>query len=356
MKRILIFLLLLSGLNVQAQIKISKVTGGTILVNNGGREYNLLSSYRLQKSDGKIRVLTDLGGRIDTFDPSAVDTLVLASGEIITSFDLDTLFTQLYSNFFNASGLTGDFFADVSKGLIAGHTAVVISGSVIIPIKDVVNDIWDGTGILEYLASAETLNIKSTLGSDMVGGGGARTVLVRGLGAGLIELVDTINMDGTNNVLTTNAYLYPPTLEVLTAGVASGRVNNGDITAISSSTAKLQSKILAGICVSKSSHFTVPAGKTMLMIKADINATRLSAGQVPNITLAGLTRLAGLDPDAAWVSRTIRKMDTEVLDQLFVDQPINRLLPEGAEFRATAISSEDNTDVRSRFYAILIDN
>lgn len=336
-------------------IIISKVAGGTILVNNGAREYNLLPSYRLQKVDGKVQVLTDLGGRIDTFDPVEVEKVILADKTEILIPDLNTLFVQLFTNFFNLSSLGGDFFADVSKGLISGHKAIVITGSILMPVKDVMNDVWGQGGTLEYLAVAETHNIKSTDLNDTLLGTGARTIGVTGLGAGNIELTEDIDMDGTNDVLTNNAYIYPPVLEVLTAGSVE-RVNIGDITATSSGTTKVQSKIEIGVSISKNSHYTVPSGKSLLIVKVVINAARTAAGMLPNITLKGLTRFAGQDPDAAWVSRTERQMDTAVLDQLIVDQPVNDLLPEGTELRATATSSQDNTRVRSKTYAILIDN
>lgn len=355
MKKLLIFLLLISSFGVQAQTKISKVAGGTILVNNGAREYVLLPSYRIQKSNGNIQVLTDVGGLIDTFDPLTVDTLVLANGSIIITSDLDTLFTQLYTHFFNASALTGDFFVDVSKGLIAGHRAIIVNGSVILPVKDVVNDVWEQGGTLVYLSVAETMNIVSSDANDTLTGSGARTVRLIGLGDGNIEITEDVNMRGLTNVLTVNSYLYPPLLQVLTAGGVA-RVNIGSITATSSGSATVQSKIAIGASISKNSHFTVPKGQSFLIIKVDVNATKTSAGLLPNITLVGLTRLAGQNPDAAWVSNRIRKMDTSVLDQLFVDQPVNNILPEGTEFRVTAVSSENNTDVRSTVYAIMFDN
>ncbi len=356
MKTLLAFLLVLCSLGLQAQTTISKVTGGTILVDKGSRAYNLLSSYRLQKFKGNVQVLHDKGGVIDNFNPANVDTLIHADGTIITSFDLDTLFTELLTHFFNSEALTGDFFTDVSKGLIPGHTAVVISSSVMIPVKDVVNDVWEEGGTLVYLSAAETMNIVSDDAGDALAGTGARTLRVTGLGAGNDILIEVVNMNGLTNVLTVNSYLYPPILTVVTAGGDPSKTNLGNITATASVSGDVQSKIAAGIGISKNSHFTVPNGKSLVIVKADVNATKTAAGTLPNIIITGLSRLAGQDPDAAWISRTVREMDTSVLDQLFVDQPVNNILPEGTEFRGTAVSSENNTNVRIRFYAILIDN
>lgn len=337
-------------------IVISKVASGTILVNNGGTEYNLLPTYRLQKVDGLVQVVTDLGGVIETFDPVEVEKVVLANGDEVAIPDAATLFVQLYTNFFNASALSGDFFADVSKGLIAGHKAVVISGAVTLANSGTEEDVWGPGGTAVYPAAPETLNIVSSSGDDALAGSGARTIRLTGLGLNDIEQTEVVDMDGANIVASANQYLYPPVMEVLTAGGDISKTNLGDITATTSVSDKVLAKVFIGVGISKNSHYTVPAGKSLLVIKAEINATRLASGQVPNIALSGMTRGAGSDPDAAWIRRTIRAMDTSVLDQLFVDQPLNPLMPEGSLFRVCAVSDQDDTNVRVRTYAILIDD
>ncbi len=81
-------------------IVIKKSIEGVILVTNNGDEYTLLPSYRLQKKDGKVEVRSDLGGLIDTFDPAEVEKVILTDGSEVAIPDLDTLYTQLTTNFF----------------------------------------------------------------------------------------------------------------------------------------------------------------------------------------------------------------------------------------------------------------
>lgn len=89
-------------------IVIKKTTEGVILVTNGGDEYTLLPSYRLQKKDGNVEIRSDLGGLIETFDPVEVEKVILSDGSEVAIPDLDTLYTQLNTNFFfDKSGIIG---------------------------------------------------------------------------------------------------------------------------------------------------------------------------------------------------------------------------------------------------------
>lgn len=89
-------------------IVIQKSTEGVILVTNDGDNYTLLPSYRLQKKDGKVEVCSDLGGVIDTLDPAEVEKVILPDGTEIAIPDLNTLYTQLTTNFFFLkSGIIG---------------------------------------------------------------------------------------------------------------------------------------------------------------------------------------------------------------------------------------------------------
>ena len=101
-------------------IVITKTSEGVVLVNNGGKEYTLLPDYKLQKNANSVKVLTDLGGLIDTFTAEDVEKVVLIDGSEVIINDLDILFTQLRTNFFFVkTGLIGptkdlEFISDVN--------------------------------------------------------------------------------------------------------------------------------------------------------------------------------------------------------------------------------------------------
>ncbi|MGR3177846.1 MAG: hypothetical protein ACUZ8E_07290 [Candidatus Anammoxibacter sp.] len=101
-------------------ITITKTAKGVILVNNDGDEYTLLPDYRIRKKNGNVEILNDLGGMIDTFTPNDVEKVILSDGSEIVINDIDTLFTQLMTNFFfklTGSGDGIEFISDANSSL-----------------------------------------------------------------------------------------------------------------------------------------------------------------------------------------------------------------------------------------------
>lgn len=96
-------------------IVITKTQEDVVLVNNGGIEYTLDPRYRVQKKDGNVQILTDLGGLIETFDPAEVEKVVLKDTSEVLIPDQDTLFTQLITNFFFDKVGDGDGLATKSQ-------------------------------------------------------------------------------------------------------------------------------------------------------------------------------------------------------------------------------------------------
>lgn len=124
-------------------------------------------------------------------------------------------------------------------------------------------DIWSVGGELTYLSSAETMEISSTDTNDTSAGTGARTVKITGLNGSWAETTETVTMNGTTDVTTSNSYLRIHKLEVVTGG--SGGKNAGTITAVATTAATTQQEIPIGYNRSMSSHFTVPAGKKAVL-------------------------------------------------------------------------------------------
>lgn len=117
-------------------IVITKTPEGVVLVNNNGREYTLDSSYRVQKEAATVKIVTDQGRSIDEFDPVDVEKLVLIDGSEVVDPDLDTLFTELHTNFFFVkSGVIGsasnlEFISDanVSPGEDGNYRFKMVAG------------------------------------------------------------------------------------------------------------------------------------------------------------------------------------------------------------------------------------
>ena len=106
--------------------------------------------------------------------------------------------------------------------------------------------------------SAAALSVVSTSTDDDAGGTGALTVLVQGLDTNYKPVSDTVVLDGTTPVVTTQTYLRVNSAQVQTAGT--GLVNAGDITVSVGGNVQRFIEADAGIC--HCSQYCIPAGHT----------------------------------------------------------------------------------------------
>jgi hypothetical protein len=117
-------------------------------------------------------------------------------------------------------------------------------------------DLWDGGGLYTWPTSAERLNIVSTSTNDTSAGTGARTVKIHGLDSTYTEISETVTLNGTSNVLTTNSYLRSHLMEVITAG--SGGSNAGTVTCTQETSSLKLGHISIGLNRTMSGCHTIP--------------------------------------------------------------------------------------------------
>lgn len=122
--------------------------------------------------------------------------------------------------------MVNDFFLEVLKGNIKGHSVVHKFGTNT-DIDVGTEDIWTFGGPLNYLASASVVNITSLDVNDTLLGTGMRTMTIEGLDANFDQISEIIELDGQNIVTTVNEYTRIPRMYGLTAG--SNGVNIGGI-------------------------------------------------------------------------------------------------------------------------------
>ena len=134
-------------------------------------------------------------------------------------------------------------------------------------------DIWNAGGVLDYLTSAETMDITSSSGNDTSGGSGARTVELAGVNNDYIPIYETVTMDGGNTVTTTNQFLRVNRMRVQTVGDSS--VNEGDISVTATTAGTNQAEIPELTGSTTKSQFTVPTGYYAI-------ATSLTLGTLNN--------------------------------------------------------------------------
>lgn len=124
--------------------------------------------------------------------------------------------------------------------------------------------VWNNGGAYTYLSSADTLEVYSSSANDTSAGTGARTVEIQGLDANYNVQTETITLNGTTAVTTTNSFLRVYRAKVITAG--SGEENAGDITIETTTGSTVQAEIIATNNQTLMAIYTVPAGKTAYIL------------------------------------------------------------------------------------------
>ena len=137
-----------------------------------------------------------------------------------------------------------DFFLEVSKGNIPKHSSYNVVGiNNDIDTASTPEDVLNTGGTFVPPTTYRIHNIKSTNAGDGVGGTGWKTLLVKGVvSTGLAS--ETIVLNGTSNVATTNSYSDIYALIPITVGV--NNTNLGDITATAQTDATVTASVLIG--------------------------------------------------------------------------------------------------------------
>jgi hypothetical protein len=149
------------------------------------------------------------------------------------------------------------FDLQVARGQVDGHTGIEIFGYSPNIANTATGPMWEGQtqsgGLYVYPSAAAPLVLVSDSATDNT----TRSVVIDGLGAGFVPLTETIALNGTSNVTTTNSFLRINGMSMLNS------TNTGNITASISST--VYAKISAGIGQTQMSIYTVPAGYTFYL-------------------------------------------------------------------------------------------
>ena len=171
-----------------------------------------------------------------------------------------------------ASGNKRDWLFDVSLSLHSNLTPVIIAGNVE-TVGTAFVAVWEAATTITFPSAAQTLNIASSSANDTNSAGtGARKVLISGLNGSYVGVSETVNLNGTTNVATSNSYLRVNSMTVTDVG--SGGTNAGRISATQSTSSILVAAIVAGDSVLHSSWYTIPAGKTGIVLGGAIQSSK----------------------------------------------------------------------------------
>ena len=209
---------------------------------------------------------------------------VTFTGTTVTTFGGDSRFSNIiYSENVNVKENV-DPYLQISKGLINGSKPVFVSG---ININIESQGVWGGVG--------DYVDIVSDWVSDTPLGIGAHTLSITGLNQDYDEVTETINMNGTTKVRTTNRYQIIHKMTVLEAGSAG--INVGTISsqradstlwAGATLTGVVGPHIVIGSNESQSCIYQVPNGHTLYLCNYKVGSNKVTqlTGQAVHSFLA----------------------------------------------------------------------
>jgi len=135
-------------------------------------------------------------------------------------------------------------------------------------------DIWDGScissGATELWVPPTVARVHDITSSAAADDGtlpstGANRVEIQGLDSNWNKITETVILEGTDDVATSNSYLRIFRMKVSMVG--SGGENAGDITATAQTDGTITAAIVAGNNQTLMAVYTVPAGKTAYMVQ-----------------------------------------------------------------------------------------
>ena len=157
------------------------------------------------------------------------------------------------------------FDLQVARGQVDGHSSVEIFGYSTAIGSSAQGPMWEGQTLSGGLYVPPSSAAPLVLVSDSASDNTTRSVVIEGLGAGFVPLTETIALNGTTNVTTTNSFLRINQISMLNS------TNTGNITASISST--VYAKINAGVGKTQMSIYTVPAGYTFYLSYVQYDAS-----------------------------------------------------------------------------------
>lgn len=245
----------------------------------------------------------------------------------------------------------GDFGLNVQLGLVAGVSVVHKFGrNPDIDISSGFEDLWNGGGDYTGFNAtvAETVEVFSSDTNDTLLGTGARTVVLIGLDANLVEQTETLELNGTTPVNSVNQYLRLDRSLVLTAG-SSGK-NAGEITMRQNVTiANVFVVIPTGGNRTLIAAYTVPFGKVGYVTSI---FAALSKKKDTFCNIQAFARFPGsVFQIVEWF--TLSASGTSYVSRNF-KIPLNGI-PAGTDIKLSADTSQNGSGVAGGFELILVE-
>jgi len=162
------------------------------------------------------------------------------------------------------------FYLAVQQGKVPGYTMINKFGYNPSIGSGAFETIWETGGDYPWQSTAVTVDVVSDDTNDDVAGTGARTLRIQGLDGSYNLAEETVDMDGTTTVTTTQTFLRVFRMSVETAGTSGN--NEGTITVTYTGGSDVAATITAGNGQTLMTLYTIPAGYTGYLLSMNISS------------------------------------------------------------------------------------
>ena len=180
-------------------------------------------------------------------------------------------------NYNNVNPITGGstvddipFYLAVQQGKVPGYTMVNKFGYNPSIGSLAFETIWETGDNYPWQSTAVTVDVVSDDANDDVAGTGARTLRIQGLDGSYNLAEETVDMDGTTTVTTTQTFLRVFRMSVETAGTSGNNIGNISVTYTGGS--DVAATITAGNGQTLMTLYTIPAGYTGYLLSMNISS------------------------------------------------------------------------------------
>jgi hypothetical protein len=163
------------------------------------------------------------------------------------------------------NGTTEPFELQVARSQVDGHDGLEIFGYSTLIGSTAQGPLWEGQTLSGGFYTYPSVAAPLVLVSDNAADNTSRSVMITGLDANYSVLIETIALNGTSSVTTTNSFLRINRMEMYNSG------NTGTITAKIGAT--LYAQINPGVGQTQMSIYTVPAGYTFFLSYTQYDAS-----------------------------------------------------------------------------------
>jgi hypothetical protein len=181
------------------------------------------------------------------------------------------------SNCNNVNPITGGstvgdipFYLAIQQGKVPGYSMVNKFGYNSSIGSGAFETIWETGDNYPWQSTAVTVDVVSDNTNDDVAGTGARTLKIQGLDGSYNLAEETVDMDGTTTVTTTQTFLRVFRMSVETAGSTGN--NEGTITVTYTGGSDVAATVTAGNGQTLMTLYTIPAGYTGYLLSMNISS------------------------------------------------------------------------------------